>query len=137
MRETLRRVDHAAIFLKIAGTYTPLVVVIGSMFGYITLGIIWAIALTAAASKLIFAHWPKKLSLATYLLLGWAALILIVPMVRTLDTAAVILIALGGALYSLGTIFYVWEKLRYQTAIWHGFVLAASACFFGAIALSV
>ncbi|MEO0358219.1 MAG: hemolysin III family protein, partial [Pseudomonadota bacterium] len=133
----LRRVDHAAIFLKIAGTYTPLVVLIGSAFGYVVLTIVWAVAIAAASSKLIFAHWPRKLSLAAYLSLGWAAMFLVKPMIDTFDGLSVGLIILGAVLYTAGTVFFVWDRLKFQTAIWHGFVLAASACFFVAIALTL
>ena len=134
-RAPLRRVDHAAIYLKIAGTYTPLVVLIGGAFAYLVLATVWIVALSGAVMKLAFWRNPGWAGTALYLGLGWASLLLVWPMVTTLPLAATILVAAGGVLYSLGVVFFVWETLRFSNAIWHGFVLAASACFYAAIAV--
>ncbi|MEM9870885.1 MAG: hemolysin III family protein [Pseudomonadota bacterium] len=136
-RPLFHRVDHAAIYLKIAGTYTPLVVLIGSAFAYVVLGIVWAIALLGAVAKLSFWATDARGSLALYLLLGWASVLLIWPMWQTLPGMATALIAMGGLLYTVGTVFFAMKALRFQNAIWHGFVLAASTCFFGAVSLGV
>ena len=133
LRAPLRRVDHAAIYLKIAGTYTPLVVLIGGAFAYLVLATVWIVALSGAVMKLAFWRNPGWAGTALYLGLGWASLLLVWPMVTTLPLAATILVAAGGVLYSLGVVFFVWETLRFSNAIWHGFVLAASACFYAAI----
>jgi hemolysin III len=130
----LRRFDQAAIFLKIAGTYTPLVVVLGSLFAYGLLAAIWAAALFGAIAKLAFRTRFQQISVALYLPLGWASVLLIWPIWTTLPLAATVLIIAGGVLYTVGVIFHVWEKLKFQNAIWHGFVLAASACHFAAVA---
>ncbi len=130
----LKRFDQAAIFLKIAGTYTPLVVLLGSIFAYGLLVAIWAAALFGAIAKLAFRTRFQQISVALYLPLGWASLLLIWPIWTTLPPAATILIVAGGVLYTIGVLFHVWEKLKFQNAIWHGFVLAASACHFAAVA---
>lgn len=134
-RPILRRLDHAAIYLKIAGTYTPFVVMIGSVFGYVMLGLVWALAVAGALAKMFFWRAPGRVGTALYLVLGWLSLALVWPMVQTLPVVAVFLVGLGGGLYSLGVVVFTRENMRYSNAIWHGFVLAASGCFFAAISL--
>ncbi|MBD3663960.1 PAQR family membrane homeostasis protein TrhA [Sulfitobacter aestuariivivens] len=136
-RATLGRIDHASIYFKIAGTYTPLVVLIGSGFAYGVLGLVWALAFIGAFAKLWFWRTDSKGSLALYLGMGWLALLLIWPMWKHLPGATLGLVALGGVIYSLGTIFYAHPGMRYQNAVWHVFVLIASACLLGAIAIGV
>ncbi|MEO0400902.1 MAG: hemolysin III family protein [Pseudomonadota bacterium] len=136
-RPLFHRLDHAAIYLKIAGTYTPLVVLIGSAFAYVVLAGVWAVALIGAVAKMSFWATDARGSLALYLAMGWAAVVLIWPMWQALPGATVGLIALGGALYTTGTVVFARDALRFQNAIWHGFVLSASACFFAAVAVAV
>ncbi|MEL7099916.1 MAG: hemolysin III family protein [Pseudomonadota bacterium] len=136
-RDLFHRIDHAAIYFKIAGTYTPLVVMIGSAFSYAVLAAVWGAALAGAVAKLTF--WPRNArgSLALYLVMGWAAVLLIWPMWTSLGPWAVALIGLGGGLYTLGAVFFAMRAFAFQNAIWHGFVVAAGSCFFAAVALSV
>ncbi|MAM25088.1 MAG: hemolysin III [Rhodobacteraceae bacterium] len=136
-RPFLGRIDHAAIYFKIAGTYTPLVVLIGSGFAYGILGVIWTLAVIGAVAKLWFWRLDARGSLALYLGMGWLSVLLVWPMWERLPGAALGLIAAGGLIYSLGTIVYAHAGMRYQNAIWHGFVLTASAAFFAAIAISL
>jgi hemolysin III len=136
-RALLGRVDHAAIYFKIAGTYTPLVMIIGTGFAYGILGLVWALAILGAIAKLFFWRTDARGSLALYLGMGWLSVLLIWPMVDTLPGLAVALIGIGGLTYSLGTIIYKRDGMRYQNAIWHVFVLTASICLFCAISLSV
>ncbi|MEO0938140.1 MAG: hemolysin III family protein [Pseudomonadota bacterium] len=136
-RGLLHRIDHAAIYVKIAGTYTPLVVMIGTAFAYVLLALIWLVALAGAVAKLTIWRTDARGSLALYLALGWAAVLLIWPMWQHLGGVALALIGLGGALYSLGAVFFAMRAFAYQNAVWHGFVLAAGACFFAAISVSV
>lgn len=136
-RPTLRRFDHAAIYLKIAGTYTPLVVLIGTAFGYVMLGLVWGLAVAGAVAKLFFWRSPGRGSTALYLVLGWLSVTLAWSLFPVLPLGATVLIVCGGLLYSLGVIFFNWEALRFSLAIWHGCVLAASSCFFSAISLGV
>jgi hemolysin III len=137
LRPALRRVDHAAIFLKIAGTYTPFVVLIHSAFAYAVLALVWTLALGGALLRLLKRGKLGHIQTWTYLLLGWLSLLLVWPMVQTLPAPATALVLAGGLLYSAGVIFFRWETLKFANAIWHGFVLAASACFFAAISLGV
>ncbi|MEX3314582.1 hemolysin III family protein [Sulfitobacter sp. PS-8MA] len=136
-RAFLGRLDHAAIYFKIAGTYTPLVMVIGSGFAYGILGVVWALAVIGAVAKLWFWQTDARGSLALYLGMGWLSVLLIYPMWHNLPGAALALVAAGGLTYSAGTLVYAHPGMRYQNAIWHVFVLIATACFFAAIALSV
>lgn len=133
LRPALRRVDHAAIFLKIAGTYAPLVVFVGTGFSYVVLLIVWAIAIFGATKKLFFWSRPGVRSVWLYLGMGWLSVTLIWPMIQHLPPVSTWLVAIGGLTYSAGVIFYRWESLKFSNAIWHGFVLVASACFFVAI----
>lgn len=136
-RALLGRIDHAAIYFKIAGTYTPLVMIIGSGFAYGILGLVWALAILGAIAKLFFWRTDARGSLALYLGMGWLSVLLIWPMLVTLPGMAVALIGIGGLIYSVGTIIYKRDGMAYQNAVWHVFVLAASICLFSAISLSV
>lgn len=135
-RPWLRRLDHAAIYVKIAGTYTPLVILIGTGFAYLILTAVWVLAIIGAGTKLFFWRKPSPMGAILYLILGWLSLALIWPMSQSLPLPAMILIGAGGLLYSFGVIFFGREGLRFANAIWHVFVLAGSACFFAAIGLS-
>ena len=136
-RPRLRRLDHAAIYVKIAGTFTPLAVLLGTAFGYVTLGVVWALALIGAVAKL--ARDPEQLrgGFWPYVFLGWLGLALFVPLTPVLPWVSVGLILAGGLLYTAGIAFFAWEQLRYSNAIWHGFVLLASACLFAGIVAAV
>lgn len=137
VRPTLRRIDHAAIYLKIAGTYTPLVVLIGSLSSYLVLAAVWGLAVFGIIRKLFFWRNPGKLGTVLYLVMGWMSIALIWSLVPVLPFAAMALICGGGLIYSVGVIFYVWKSLKFSRAIWHGFVLTASVCFYIAISLGV
>jgi hemolysin III len=137
LRPALNRIDHAAIYLKIAGTYTPLVVVIGTGFAYGILGVVWVLAALGALAKLWFWRTDARGSLALYLGMGWLSVLLAWPMWHALSIPAIVLIALGGLTYSAGTVVFAQQTMRFQNAIWHGFVLCASVLFFAAIAISL
>ena len=128
LRPTLRRIDHAAIYLKIAGTYTPLVVMIGSWFAYIVLGIVWGLALIGMTIKLFFWRAPGRLDPVLYLIMGWLSVALIWSLWSIVPGSAMLLIMAGGLLYTIGVIPYASETLKYAMAIWHGIVIAASGC---------
>ena len=132
--DRLRRMDQAAIFLKIAGTYTPFaLVVIGGYWGYGLLGAVWTVALIGAGVKLFLPGRMGGYTVALYLAFGWAGLIAIRPLAATMPPAALILLASGGVLYTIGVAFHLRERLPFRTAIWHGFVLAATACHYAAV----
>ncbi len=134
LKPLLQRFDHAAIHLKIAGTYTPLVVMIGGIYAYVILGMVWAGAAIGAALRLFFGDRFDRVSIPIYLMLGWTSIALTWLMFEKLPTGAAVLVIIGGLLYTVGVLFHVWEKLRFQKAIWHGFVLCASSCHFVAVA---
>lgn len=129
-RPYLRRLDHAAIYLKIAGTFTPLSVLLGTAFGYAVLGCVWVLALLGATAKLLTGKGKMTSEWGSYMALGWIGLALFVPLTAILPWFSLAMMAGGGLLYSTGVIFYRWESLRFSNAIWHGFTLIASACFF-------
>jgi len=136
IRPTLRRFDHAAIYLKIAGTYTPLVVMIGSGFAYVVLAVVWGLAVVGMVLKLFFWRTPGRFGPALYLIMGWLSLALIWSLWPIVPVSAMVLMAVGGLLYTAGVPFYASETIKFSIAIWHGFVVAASACFFAAIAIA-
>jgi hemolysin III len=130
----LRRFDHAAIFVMIAGTYTPLTLLkMGGIWGVGLCAAVWTIALCGAGAKLLLAQAFDRISMALYLVQGWLALIAIEPLAAAVSRQSLLLICLGGILYTAGVVFHVWEKLRYHNAIWHGFVLAAASVHYAAI----
>ncbi|MUK48084.1 PAQR family membrane homeostasis protein TrhA [Aliivibrio fischeri] len=123
-KRLLKTLDHCAIFLLIAGSYTPyLLVSLRTPLAYWLMGVIWAIALIGIIGKIIFVYRFKKLSLFTYLIMGWLSVIAVYQLVIHIDINGVILLGLGGVIYSLGVIFYVAKKIPYNHAIWHLFVL--------------
>ncbi len=136
-RPILRRIDHAAIYLKIAGTYTPIVVLIGSAFAYGVLGLVWVLATIGVIAKLFFFGRPGVWGVGLYLGLGWLSVALVSSLVPVVSTTALALIVTGGLVYSLGAVLFSLDSLRFQNAIWHSLVLTASICFCIAIALGV
>lgn len=133
-----RRLDHAAIFLMIAGTYTPFAaMVIGGWPGAIVLAIVWAGALAGATLKLIQLKRFDKFTVPICLALGWVIVFAYQPLIENASPAGFWLLVAGGALYSAGTAFYAWKSLPFQNAIWHVFVLAAAVCHFAAILTDV
>ena len=136
-RPILRRIDHAAIYLKIAGTFTPLSVLLGTAFGYIVLGVVWLLALVGAAAKLMAARGAMTTGWWPQVALGWIGVALIVPLWTLLPPQSLWLILTGGIIYSVAVIFYCWETLRYANAIWHAFVLVATGCFFMGISAAL
>jgi hemolysin III len=130
----LRRFDHSAIYLLIAGTYTPFLALMKSGLAFVGLAIgIWSSALLGMFLKLVLPGRFDRLSIALYLLLGWSGVIAYDHLAPVLPSSSLSLLVIGGILYSLGTLFHVWEQLRFQNAIWHGFVLLAASCHYSAV----
>lgn len=130
-KKVFKLLDHCAIYLLIAGTYTPLMLVtMADDIGMIMLSIIWGIAVVGILFKIKFGNKFKKLSLATYLGMGFISLTIINKLYTQLESGGLILLALGGLVYALGTIFYVRKNVIYSHAIWHVFVLVAAICHF-------
>jgi hemolysin III len=134
LKEWLRRFDHAAIFLMIAGTYTPFVLIqMNTPYGLILLAVVWTIAAIGIALQLFAPRYLQGLSVALYLVQGWAVLAAIDPLMSAMPGRALTLLMAGGVLYTVGVVFHLWERLPYSNAIWHGFVLAAASCHFTAV----
>jgi hemolysin III len=133
-RALLRRFDHAAIFAMIAGTYTPFTTLrLEGGWAYGLTAAVWAIAVGGILLKLWKPHLVEKASVPLYLALGWIIVIALNPLIGALELSTLILLAVGGLLYTGGVLFHVWERLPYQNAAWHGFVLAAAAVHYVAI----
>jgi hemolysin III len=133
----LRRLDHSAIYLLIAGTYTAFVLPMQGNVPAIVLSIIWATALAGVAIKLVWPGRFDRTSVALYLIMGWSGIFAFAPVASALAPRTLALIAVGGVLYSAGVIFHVWRSLRFQNAIWHGFVLAAAFFHYAAVVTSL
>ena len=134
----LKKLDHCAIYILIAGTYTPFLLVgLKSPLAHGLMVVIWSLALIGVLFKLAFIHHFEALSVIAYLLMGWLSLIVVYQLAITLSPGSVWLLAAGGIIYSLGVIFYASKRIPYNHAIWHGFVLGGSICHFLAIYLYV
>jgi len=130
----LRRFDHSAIYLLIAGTYTPFVGQMKNALASAGLGIgVWLSAAVGMALKLALPGRFDRLAVILCLLLGWSGVIAYDSLASTIPSSSLWLLAIGGILYSLGTVFHVWRRLRFHNAIWHGFVLLAASCHYSAV----
>lgn len=127
-------VDHASIYLFIAGTYTPFVLaLINGKIGWTLFGIVWGIAAVGIIMKLFFVKKFVILSTLTYILMGWIIVFAWGPLTEALHTNGVKLLVAGGVVYTIGAIFYVWKKVPYHHVIWHLFVVAGSVLHFFAV----
>jgi hemolysin III len=134
LKEVLRRLDHAAIFLMIAGTYTPFILIkMNDAWGLGLLAVVWTMAILGIAIKLFATRFLDGLSTALYLVQGWAVIAAWEPLMSALPGRVLTLLMVGGVLYTIGVVFHLWERLPYQNAIWHGFVLSAASCHFAAV----
>jgi hemolysin III len=130
----LRRYDHSAIYLLIAATYTPFIVELKDSYFAIALLIgVWCVAIVGIVLKLALPGRFDRLAVGLYLAMGWSGMMLYDAVVKALPAMALGFIVAGGVLYSLGVIFHAWQRLRFQNAIWHGFVLLGAACHYTAI----
>ncbi|MBX9991926.1 PAQR family membrane homeostasis protein TrhA [Phreatobacter oligotrophus] len=129
----LRRFDHAAIFLLIAGTYTPLMVHVGTPLAYGVLAFVWVAGLAGAAFKIFAPGRFDRLAVLGYLAIAWSGVVVAHQVFVSLSTAAIVLLVTGGLIYTAGVVFHLWESLRFQNAIWHGFVLVAAGFQYAAI----
>ncbi|MDQ0319568.1 hemolysin III [Pararhizobium capsulatum DSM 1112] len=130
----LRRFDHSSIFILIAATYTPFLQrgwADPFLFGMLIF--IWSIAAAGVFIKCVYPGRFDRLAILLYLAMGWSGVFAAEPLLTQLSVTTMTLILIGGIIYSLGVIFHVWEKLRYQNAIWHGFVVTAAAVHYGAV----
>ena len=137
-KRLLKTLDHCAIYLLIAGSYTPFLLVgLRTPLAMGLMAVIWGIALVGIIMKIAFVYRFKRLSLFIYLAMGWLSLVVVYQLAMNIEMGGLVLLALGGVIYSLGVIFYVAKRIPYNHAIWHLFVLAGCACHFFTIYLYV
>jgi len=130
----LRRFDHSAIYLLIAATYTPFILELkDSVFALALLACVWCVAIVGIVLKLRYPGRFDRVAVGIYLAMGWSGMMLYDSVVKALPAVVLGFILAGGLLYSFGVIFHAWRRLRFQNAIWHGFVLAGAACHYTAV----
>jgi hemolysin III len=133
-KRVLRQLDYAAIYLLIAGTYTPFTLVsLRGGWGWTLLALVWGVAILGVVLHVAMPHRARQVSVPVYLAMGWLAMIALEPLVRSLNPEGLMLLLLGGLTYTLGVIFYAWRRLPYNHAVWHLFVLAGSAFHFSCV----
>lgn len=128
--------DHSSIYILIAGTYTPfLLIAIGDTLGIVLLCVMWSIALFGIVFKCLFIHRFEAFSLALYIIMGWMIVFVIKPVYQFLQYDGFVFLLIGGLLFTFGAAFYAWNKLPYNHAIWHLFVIAGCACMVSCVAI--
>jgi len=130
----LQVLDHSAIYLLIAGTYTPFTLVsLRGPWGWWLFGVIWSFAVLGVVFQLSLMRRWRAVSLCLYIGMGWVVVVAIKPLIVSVATGGIVFLVLGGLAYTAGILFYCWEKLKYHHAIWHLFVLAGSILHFFAV----
>ena len=136
VKRVFKVIDHASIYLLIAGTYTPFLLLgIRGVWGWVLLGLIWGLALLGVGFKTLFIHRFEKLSVLTYILMGWLSVMIIRELLVNVPVGALIWLAAGGLFYTVGVIFYASKRIPYTHGIWHLFVLGGSICHYFAVLL--
>ena len=134
VKRVLRALDHSAIFLLIAGTYTPFLLVnLRGRWGWGLFGVVWGLALAGIVFQIFFVDRFRLAQTLIYLAMGWLVVIAVKPLLANVPSAGLLWLLAGGLFYSLGSVFYLWKTLRYHHAVWHLFVLAGSSCHYFAI----
>jgi hemolysin III len=137
-KHVLRVLDHCAIYLLIAGTYTPFALVnLRGAWGWGLFAAVWALALAGVVFKSVATGRARAVSIVLYLLLGWCVIWVLAPLSRVVPPRGLVLLLAGGLAYTVGVVFYAWRRLPYHHAIWHLFVLAGSVLHFFAVLESV
>ena len=137
-RQACNLLDHASIYLLIAGTYTPFLLLgLRGAWGWTLFAVIWGLAITGVVLRLSWRRYGRHIALPLYLGMGWLILVAIGPVWSSLGGAAVGWIAAGGLAYTVGVLFYVWDRLPFNHMVWHLFVLAGSALHFTGIMITV
>jgi len=138
-KAVFQKIDHCSIYLLIAGSYTPFALVsLRGPWGWTLLGVVWSLALLGMAQEIWLARGPRVWSMVIYLLMGWLAMVAVVPLWQALTPSGFIWLAAGGACYTLGIAFYATDhKLRHGHGVWHLFVLGGSICHFLTLLLYV
>jgi len=131
-------IDHAAIFLLIAGTYTPFTLVtLRGRWGWSVFGVIWGLAIAGVVLEAVARGRTRRLQLPLYLAMGWMIVLVARPLMRELAPGGLFLLLAGGVAYTFGVLFFVWQRLPFHHAVWHVFVLGGSICHFFAVLLYV
>lgn len=134
VKTVLHRLDHMAIYLLIAGTYTPFLIVgMGDIWGWSLFFVLWGLAAAGLGIKAVFPYRFRLVSTLAYVLMGWAGLVAIVPLARSLPEISFILVLAGGLSYTLGALFYLWRGFPHHHAIWHVFCVGGSVLQFIAV----
>ena len=135
-KSILQKLDHHSIYLLIAGSYTPFcLVTLRGPWGWSMFAVVWTLALIGIAQELRPSRGARKLSLAIYIVMGWVALVALVPLLKVLGTTGFAWVAAGGVFYTVGIVFFILDtRLRHAHGVWHLFVMAGSAAHFFAIA---
>ena len=138
VKHVLRIFDHSAIFLLIAGTYTPFLLVnLRGGWGWSLLGTVWGLAVAGIVLKVWFVDGHPILSTGVYILMGWLALVAVKPLFHAVPAIGLIWLLAGGVMYTVGVAFYAWKRIPYNHVIWHLFVMAGSTCHYFAVIYSV
>jgi hemolysin III len=133
-KRLFQRLDHSAIFLLIAGTYTPFALVsLRGSGGWALLALVWGLAILGITLEAAIPQRTRHLSIALHLAMGWLAVVAVEPLIRSVQPEGLVLLLLGGVTYTAGVIFYAWQRLPYHHAVWHVFVMAGSACHFSCV----
>jgi hemolysin III len=134
LKHVLHIIDHASIFLLIAGTYTPFVLVnLRGGWGWSLFGVIWGLALAGIVFQVFFVSRFHVVRVLIYLAMGWLMVIAVKPLLSKVPLPGIIWLLLGGLSYTVGVLFYIWRKLPFHHAVWHLFVLAGTVCHYCAI----
>jgi len=135
-KAVFRILDHASIYLLIAGTYTPFVVIrLWNPWGWALLGIVWAMALAGVVFKSVFMGRLGKASVGIYVAMGWLVVVAARQVLAQVPLGALAFLLAGGVIYTLGLVFYAWKRLRFSHALWHVMVVGAATCHYFAIFL--
>jgi hemolysin III len=138
LKHIFRIIDHSCIYALIAGTYTPFtLVILQGALGWTIFTVVWSLTIFGIIFKVFFTNRFNIISTLTYILMGWIIIFAIKSLLQALPAVAIAWIVAGGIVYTLGTIFYIWNKFPFNHAIWHFFVLAGSFCHFYAVMLHV
>jgi hemolysin III len=138
IKHIFRLLDHTAIYLVIAGTYTPFTLIsLRGFWGWTLLVLVWSLSLFGIAFKIAFVNRYKGVSMALYLIIGWLAVIAAKPIITSIPLGCLFLIMGGGAAYMTGLVFFAWERLPFSHTIWHIFVIVGSVCHYCAVVFYV
>ncbi|UCF89106.1 MAG: hemolysin III family protein [bacterium] len=134
IKVVFRYFDHAAIYLLIAGTYTPFTLVnLRGPWGWSLFGLIWGLALSGIVMTVLGVGRSRLLASLVYIAMGWLVVIAVKPLYQSIPTGGIVWLVAGGLLYTSGVLFYVWKRLPFNHTVWHLFVLAGSVCHFFAV----